>query len=52
MHPKSLIIIPTYNENENVEHMINAVLELSINFHLLFIDDNSPDGTAKLIERQ
>ena len=51
MHPKSLIIIPTYNENENVERMINAVLELSINFHLLFIDDNSPDGTAKLIEK-
>jgi len=52
MHPKSLIIIPTYNENENVERMIDAVLELSLHFHVLFIDDNSPDGTANLLRMQ
>tara|TARA_B100001287_G_scaffold189148_2_gene159744 strand:- start:12529 stop:13242 length:714 start_codon:yes stop_codon:yes gene_type:complete len=51
MHPKSLIIIPTYNEKENVEKMIDAVFNLKQVFHLLFIDDNSPDGTAELIER-
>ena len=51
MHPNSLIIIPTYNEKENVESMINAVLELKLKFNLLFIDDNSPDGTAELIEQ-
>jgi len=51
MHPNSLIIIPTYNEKENVESMINAVLELKVKFNLLFIDDNSPDGTAELIEQ-
>ena len=50
MHPKSLIIIPTYNEKENVEQMIDAVLDLKLDFCLLFIDDNSPDGTAQLIE--
>ena len=50
MHPKSLIIIPTYNEKENVERMIDAVLGLKLDLHLLFIDDNSPDGTAELIE--
>ena len=50
MDPKSLIIIPTYNEKENVERMIDAVLDLKLDLHLLFIDDNSPDGTAKLIE--
>ena len=50
MHPKSLIIIPTYNEKENVERMIDAVLGLKLDLHLLFIDDNSPDGTAQLIE--
>ena len=51
MHPNSLIIIPTYNEKENVESMINAVLELKLKFNLLFIDDNSPDGTAEIIEQ-
>lgn len=51
MNPNSLIIIPTYNEKGNVESMINAVLELKLKFNLLFIDDNSPDGTAELIEQ-
>ena len=51
MKTKSLIIIPTYNEKENVERMIDAVISLAKEFHVLFVDDNSPDGTADLIEK-
>ena len=48
-----LVIIPTYNERENVARMIDKVLSLEGNFHLLFVDDGSPDGTAAIIkERQ
>jgi dolichol-phosphate mannosyltransferase len=43
---KNIVIIPTYNEIENIEAIINAVFNLSIEFHVLIIDDNSPDGTA------
>jgi dolichol-phosphate mannosyltransferase len=46
---KALIIIPTYNEKENVGKMIDAVLDLESQFHVLFVDDNSPDGTADII---
>ncbi len=42
----SLIIIPTYNEIENIEAIIRAVFDLKSNFHVLIVDDNSPDGTA------
>ena len=45
----SLIIIPTYNEIENVEKMTRKVMSLEKEFHILFVDDNSPDGTAKKI---
>ena len=45
----SLIIIPTYNEIENVEKMTRKVMSLEKDFHILFVDDNSPDGTAKKI---
>lgn len=49
----SLIIIPTYNEIENVERMTRKVMSLEKDFHILFVDDNSPDGTAeKIIELQ
>ena len=51
MKTKSLIIIPTYNEKENVERMIDAVISLAKEFHVLFVDDNSPDGTADIIEK-
>ena len=48
-----LVIIPTYNERENVARMIDKVLSLEGDFHLLFVDDGSPDGTAAIIkERQ
>ncbi len=45
----SLVIIPTYNEIENIEEMIRKVFSLSIPFHLLIVDDGSPDGTADKI---
>lgn len=49
----SVIIIPTYNEIENVEKMTRKVMSLEKDFHLLFVDDNSPDGTSeKIIELQ
>ena len=45
----SLVIIPTYNERENVERMVRKVMSLEKGFHLLIIDDGSPDGTAEII---
>ncbi len=46
---KSLVIIPTYNEKENVAKIIKAVLSLERPFHVLIVDDNSPDGTAEIV---
>jgi len=48
--PRTLIIIPTYNERENIGKMVDCILGLQQGYHLLFIDDNSPDGSADLIE--
>ena len=47
---KSLVIIPTYNEKENVEDIIHAVFDLNANFEVLIIDDGSPDGTAAIVK--
>lgn len=47
----SVVIIPTYNEKENIENIINAVFVLPVMFDVLIIDDNSPDGTAAIVER-
>jgi len=44
-----LVIIPTYNEKENIEDIITAVRNLPMDFHILVIDDGSPDGTADLV---
>ncbi len=44
-----LVIIPTYNEKENVEKIIRKVFSLSGDFHVLIIEDNSPDGTAAIV---
>jgi len=44
-----IVIIPTYNEKENVEAIIEAVMELDGDFHVLIVDDGSPDGTAHLV---
>lgn len=45
-----LIIIPTYNERENITRMIDTVFNLSDDFNILIVDDNSPDGTAGIIK--
>lgn len=47
----SLVIIPTYNEKENVERMIRKGFSLAQPFHLLIVDDGSPDGTATIVKR-
>ena len=46
----SLVIIPTYNEKENIEKMIRKIFSLPLDFHILIIDDSSPDGTAQLVK--
>ena len=45
-----LVIIPTYNEKENIEAIIKAVMNLPLEFHVLVIDDGSPDGTATIVK--
>jgi len=45
----SLVIIPTYNEKENIERIIRTVFSLPKDFHILIIEDNSPDGTARIV---
>lgn len=47
---RNLVIIPTYNEIENIEAIIRAVFELSVAFNVLIIDDGSPDGTATKVK--
>ena len=47
----SLIIIPTYNEKENIENILNKVFSLEKSFHVLIVDDGSPDGTANIVKR-
>jgi dolichol-phosphate mannosyltransferase len=49
--PKCLVIIPTYNEIENIEKMIKAVLSLPTKLELLIVDDGSPDGTANAVKQ-
>jgi dolichol-phosphate mannosyltransferase len=46
----SIIIIPTYNEKENVERMIRKVFSLPHSFHVLIVDDGSPDGTSDIVK--
>ncbi|MEE1541869.1 MAG: polyprenol monophosphomannose synthase [Paludibacteraceae bacterium] len=45
-----IVIIPTYNEKENIEKIIRAVFDLPKTFHILVIDDGSPDGTANIVK--
>lgn len=47
----SIVIIPTYNECENIEKIIRAVFALEHGFHILVVEDNSPDGTADIVRR-
>lgn len=46
----SLIIIPTYNEKENIENIIRKIFSLEKSFHILVVEDGSPDGTAKIVK--
>ena len=48
---KKLVIIPTYNEKENVENIISAVFALEEDFHILIVDDSSPDGTGEIVKK-
>ncbi len=48
---KTLVIIPTYNERENIERVVPLVLEKDPSIHVLIVDDNSPDGTGEIADR-
>jgi dolichol-phosphate mannosyltransferase len=47
---KALIVVPTYNEKENIEKIIDAVLALGEEYEILIVDDNSPDGTGDIVD--
>ena len=47
---RSLVVIPTYNESDNVAHIIPEVLGQDEGMHVLIVDDNSPDGTAQIVK--
>jgi len=47
----NIVIIPTYNEKENVEAIIRKVMSLPISFDILIVDDNSPDGTSNIVKQ-
>ncbi len=46
-----LIIIPTYKEKENIENILTTIFSLNLNYHVLVVDDNSPDGTPEIVKR-
>ena len=48
---RKIVIIPTYNEKENIENIIRGVFALEGEFHILVIEDGSPDGTAAIVKR-
>jgi len=50
MNHKKLVIIPTYNEKENIRDIIQAIMDLPGHFEVLVIDDNSPDGTGNIVK--
>ena len=47
---KIIVIIPTYNESENIAKMISLIHNLDLDLEILIVDDNSPDGTSQIIE--
>ncbi|MBX3018056.1 MAG: polyprenol monophosphomannose synthase [Bdellovibrionaceae bacterium] len=49
---KSLILVPTYNERENIQPLMKAVLDVNPEVHILVIDDSSPDGTGELVKAE
>ncbi|MGB3587134.1 MAG: polyprenol monophosphomannose synthase [Tunicatimonas sp.] len=46
---ENLVIVPTYNEKENIQLLLSSILSLAVNFDVLVVDDGSPDGTAALV---
>ena len=48
---RALIVFPTYNERDNIEKIVHAVLPLDARIHVLIVDDNSPDGTGNIADR-
>ena len=48
---KTLIISPTYNEIKNAPFLVEKIFDINSEFHLLIVDDNSPDGTAEAIKK-
>lgn len=51
MESDKIVIIPTYNEKENIEKIIRAIYALKESFHVLIVDDGSPDGTADIVKK-
>jgi dolichol-phosphate mannosyltransferase len=47
---KTLIVTPTYNERKNIKALVDTLFRLNLDYHILVVDDNSPDGTAKIIK--
>ena len=47
---KTLIVTPTYNESKNIKALVDTLFRLNLDYHILVVDDNSPDGTAKIIK--
>ena len=48
---KTMVVIPTYNEKENLEHLVRSILILHPDFFITIVDDNSPDGTGELADK-
>ena len=48
---KKLIVTPTYNERKNIRELVSTLFELNPDFHILVVDDSSPDGTAEVVEK-
>ncbi len=48
---RAIVVIPTYNEKENIEPLLRAIFGLKIGLHVLVVDDHSPDGTANLVKK-
>ena len=47
---KTLIVTPTYNESKNIKALVDTLFRLNLDYHILVVDDNSPDGTAKIVK--